>query len=72
MQTFLDAFDTALAMLRVGLFGLAVVLAVLCAVDWLVRTRKLSPFGAVARFMRTTVDPLLRPIERRVVRAGGL
>jgi YggT family protein len=72
MQTFLDAFDAALAMLRVGLFGLAVVLAVLCAVDWLVRTRKLSPFGAVARFMRTTVDLLLRPIERRVVRAGGL
>ena len=72
MQTFLDMFDAALAMLRVGLFGIAVVLAALCAVDWMVRTRKLSPFGAPARFMRATVDPLLRPIERRVVRAGGL
>ena len=72
MQTFLELFDTAMAMLRVGLFALAALLAALCAVDWLVRTRKLSPFGATARFMRATVDPLLRPIERRVVRAGGL
>jgi YggT family protein len=72
MQTFLDAFDAALAMLRVGVFGVAAVLAVVCAVDWMVRTRKLSPFGAVSRFMRTSVDPLMRPIERRVARAGGL
>jgi YggT family protein len=72
MPKFLDAFDAALAMLRVGLFGVAAVLAVACAVDWMVRTRKLSPFGAPARFMRARVDPLLRPIERRVVRAGGL
>jgi YggT family protein len=72
MPKFLDAFDAALAMLRTGLFAVAAVLAVACAVDWMVRTRKLSPFGAVSRFMRTTVDPLLRPIERRVVRAGGL
>jgi YggT family protein len=72
MQTFLTAFDSTLAALRVGLFGAAAVLAVVCGVDWAVRTRKLSPFGPVARFMRSNVDPLLRPMERRVVRAGGL
>jgi YggT family protein len=72
MQTFLQAYDAALAMLRTALFGMAAVLGVLCATDWMVRTRKLPPFGAVARFMRARVDPLLRPIERRVVRAGGL
>jgi YggT family protein len=72
MQMFLDAFDSTLAMLRVGLLGVAVALAALCAVDWLVRTRRLSPFGPVARFMRNSVDPLLKPVERRVVRGGGL
>jgi YggT family protein len=72
MQTFLYAFDSTLGVLRVGLFGVAAVLAVLCGVDWMVRTRKLSPFSPVARFMRNRVDPLLKPVERRVVRAGGL
>jgi YggT family protein len=32
----------------------------------------LAPFGAVARFCRRYIDPLLAPIERRVVRRGGL
>jgi len=47
-------------------------LASVAAIDWLVRSRRLSPFGRVARFFRSYVDPLLAPIERRVVRAGGL
>jgi YggT family protein len=72
MQLFIEAFDSLLSMLRLGLFALAAGLAVLCVVDWLVRTRRLSPFSPVARFMRARVDPLLRPIERRVVRSGGL
>jgi YggT family protein len=72
MQVFLNAFDSTLAMLRVVLLGAAGVLGALCAVDWMVRTRRLSPFSPIARFMRNSVDPLLKPIERRVVRAGGL
>src|SRR5579864_2513501 len=72
MQIFLDAFDSTLAIFRLALFGIAAVIAVLCAVDWMVRTRRLSPFGAVARFMRNSIDPLLKPVERRVARAGGL
>lgn len=72
MQVFLNAFDSTIAALRVGLLGVATVLAALCAVDWMVRTRRLSPFSPIARFMRGSVDPLLKPVERRVVRAGGL
>jgi YggT family protein len=72
MQLFIEAFDSLLSMLRLGLFALAAALGVLCLVDWLVRTRRLSPFSPVARFMRARVDPLLRPVERLVVRAGGL
>lgn len=47
------------------------VLAVVCFVDWLARTRRISPFNPIARFLRQTVDPLIAPMERRIVRAGG-
>jgi YggT family protein len=57
--------------LRYALFAAAVVAAVVAAVDWAVRTRRLNPFGATARFFRRAIDPLMLPIERRVVRAGG-
>src|SRR5580692_7802037 len=72
MQLFIDAFDSLLGVLRLVLFAVAAALAVLCVIDWMVRTRRLSPFSAVARFMRNRIDPMLRPIERRVVRSGGL
>ena len=37
---------------------------------WLVRSRHLAPFGAWPRLVRRTADPLLRPIESRLARAG--
>src|ERR1019366_6720610 len=72
MPVILGAIDSALGVLRGAFFAVAAVLAVVCGVDWLVRTRKLDPFGPVARFMRANVQPLITPVERRVVRAGGL
>ena len=72
MTTFLTVFDTVLAGLRVALFWSATALAVVFGIDWLVRTRRINPFNPVARFFRTSVDPLLAPVERRVVRAGGM
>jgi YggT family protein len=53
------------------------VFAIFCAslvillASWLVRTRRVSPFSALSRGLRSVSDPLLRPIEGRVVRAGG-
>lgn len=67
----LGAFDFILSALRPALFALAALLFVVFAFDWLVRTRRINPFGPVARFFRRVVDPALVPIERRVVRAGG-
>lgn len=49
-------------------FALAVLVAVAA---WLVRTRRVSPFSAMGKTMRQATDPLVRPIERRVVRSGG-
>ena len=57
--------------LRTVLLSIALVFGVICVLDWAVRTRKISPFNAIARFCRATVDPLIVPIERKVVRAGG-
>jgi YggT family protein len=39
--------------------------------SWAVRTRRVSPFGALGRTLRAVSEPLLRPVETRVVRAGG-
>jgi YggT family protein len=64
--------DALLAVLRPALFGVAVVLSGVATVDWLIRTQRISPFGRVARLFRGTVEPLMLPIEKRVVRAGGM
>jgi YggT family protein len=38
---------------------------------WAVRSRRINPFGAWPRFMRRASDPVLQPLERRVISAGG-
>ena len=72
MSSFLNGFDLALGILRLVFFGLAAVAAVVCVADWAARTRRISPFGAVARTMRRYVDPMIAPVEQRIVRAGGV
>src|SRR6185503_16244743 len=57
---------------RVALFWIAIVVAAIAALDWAVRTRRLNPFGPVGRFCRRFVDPLMAPVERRILRAGGV
>ena len=71
METFLSGAGAAVQVVRAALLSIAVVFGVICVLDWAVRTRKISPFNAIARFCRATVDPLIAPIERKVVRAGG-
>src|SRR5256885_5316833 len=71
METFLNGADAVLQILRTVLLSLAAVFGAICLLDWAVRTRKISPFNSVARFCRSTVDPFIAPIERKVVRAGG-
>jgi YggT family protein len=71
MESFLAGADAVTQLLRTALLSIAVVFGAICVLDWAVRTRKISPFNAVARFCRSTIDPFISPIERRVVRAGG-
>jgi len=67
----ITALDTVLGLVRIALLVLAVVLAIFCLLDWLVRTRRVNVFGSAARFARSKIDPMISPIERRVVNAGG-
>lgn len=60
--------DFGVRCLVAGAFALSAVVAL---THWAVRSGKLQPFSGWARFVRGWSDPLLRPIERRVVRAGG-
>jgi YggT family protein len=46
-------------------------MAVLCAIDWAARTRRLSPFSPAARTARGIMSPFIKRVERSVVRAGG-
>ena len=59
-----DLAARALALGAAGLTGL------LALTHWAVRRRHLAPFGAVSKSVRALSDPLLRPIERRLGRAG--
>lgn len=67
----LTAYATFVNVTRTVLLGLAVAAGAVCLVDWAVRTRRLSPFGGIARFFRARVDPLMLPVERVIVRSGG-
>jgi len=71
MSTLIGAVATISAFLRIAFLAGGVVLAAVAAADWAVRTRRLNPFGSVARFLRARVDPQLTGIERQVLRAGG-
>lgn len=71
MNVVFGALVTIADVLRTVLLAGGVVLAAVAAADWAVRTRRLNPFGGVARFLRNSVDPRLAGVERQVVRAGG-
>src|SRR5882762_9590016 len=53
--------------LRYVVFAAFAASVLVALASWLVRTRRISPFGALG----TASDPLIRPIETRLVRAGG-
>ena len=68
----LATYATIVGVIKTALLYGAVVVAAIATFDWAVRTRRISPFSKTARVFRGRVDPLVAPIERVVVRAGGL
>ncbi len=70
-MTFATVATTLFALARfiaAGAFALSLVIA---ATHWAVRTGRITAFGGWARFVRGWSDPMLRPVERRLVRGGG-
>lgn len=68
----LATYAEIIAVTRTVLLYLAVFVAAICAFDWAVRTRRINPFNRVARFFRGRIEPMMAPVERVVVRTGGL
>jgi len=71
MSSGIAIFDQVIGAVRFALVVIAAIFAVFCLLDWLVRTRRVNLFGSIARFSRSKIDPIIAPIERKVVRAGG-
>ncbi len=57
--------------LRYAVFSAVAVLALGAAGAMAVQRRLLNPFGRPARAIRDFTDPLIKPIERRLLRSGG-
>jgi YggT family protein len=63
---------TSLDLLIRGIVVVALVFACIIALTgWAVRARHLNAFGAWPRLVRRLSDPIMRDLERRVIRAGG-
>lgn len=71
MNSVFGGLDMVLGIVRLALLAMAGVLALFCLIDWAVRTRRVNAFGSTARFARSKIDPIIAPIEKRVVSAGG-
>jgi YggT family protein len=71
-MSMLANYVTVIAVTRIALLYAGAVVALICAFDWAVRTRRINPFNRVARFFRGSVEPLMAPVDRLVVRAGGV
>src|SRR5512142_1752044 len=56
---------------RILIIAALVYAGLVAATHWAVRRRRLNAFGAWPRFMRRISDPVLHPVERRILRAGG-
>src|SRR5262249_24083315 len=68
----LASYAVFVDVVRMVLLYAGIAAAAICALDWAARTRRISPFGRTARFFRARVDPLIAPVERMVVRRGGV
>lgn len=59
------------AFARYAVFAAFAVSVLIATASWLVRTRRVSPFSGLGRALRAASEPLIRPVETRLVRRGG-
>lgn len=71
MLPLIEGLSVVLAIVRPLALLAAVMVGAGALASWAATTRRISPFGAVARFTRQKVDPLFRPAEKRLLLMGG-
>lgn len=71
MEEVIRLLGVAIDTLRTVFSVVLIVCAVGATLAWAERSRRLNAFGGVARFVRAMMDPLIKPLEGRVVRMGG-
>jgi YggT family protein len=67
----MPVLGTILVVTRYTIAAAFLLTCIIALVYWAVRRGKLNAFGPVARATRSLADPMVRAIERRVVRWGG-
>jgi YggT family protein len=67
-MAFFAVLDLVVRILVIAALAYASVVAL---THWATRSRRINPFGAWARFIRRLSDPVLLPLERRIIRFGG-
>lgn len=65
---FIAVLDVAVRILVIVALAYACIVAL---THWATRTDRINPFGVWARFIRKLSDPVLLPLERRIIRFGG-
>lgn len=60
-----------LSLARYVVFGIVVSSAGVAVGHWALRTRRLSPFSKLGRWLRRASERTIAPVERRLVRFGG-
>ena len=66
-----DALTILYTAVRILVLVALVYAGLVALTHWAVRSRRINPFGAWPRAMRQVSDPVLLPLERRIVSAGG-
>lgn len=56
---------------RTLVIAVLVYASVVALTGWAVRSRRIDAFGAWPRFIRKISDPVVQPLERRILRSGG-
>lgn len=60
-----------LEIIRYAVFGVFAYSALAALGSWAVRTRRISPFSKTARLIKRTTEPVLRPVEQKILQRGG-
>jgi len=67
-MAFFAVLDVAVRIIVVVALAYACIVAL---THWATRSRRVNPFGWWARFIRKLSEPVLLPLERRIIRFGG-